>query len=378
MSFDFLSNFNKLLEECPDNTGKVPSSNKSADLDSVIGSIAYAHLNNQLANFDRTCLPIIQIPRSDIRIRPECVYVFEDCGFSVDTLIFIDDITPHIDKLFANYDIQLVLVDHNELIGVWKNFSQNVEVILDHHEDKGLHMNARLRCVENVGSATSLVVLNFKDRWERESDDAKLAKFFLAPILADTIFLDVSKGRTTNKDQMAADFLLNFLELSENVNVFIKNYYDKIRKARFDIFDLSNFDLLRKDYKERNIEKYRVGISSIGWNVDAWIKREGLEVLIRGLKEYCQTRELDLLIVMLSFDHGGFRREMIICSVNGPFCRKEVLEEFKAKMMGLERHPVMDNDIDEMDVGFYVQKNPNLSRKQVYPIVENSFLGRRQ
>ncbi|CAG8448835.1 17263_t:CDS:2 [Acaulospora morrowiae] len=402
MLFDFLSDFNKLLVD--NSTEKKNLSfvlgNESADLDSIIGSIAYAYLSNHLTNSNQLCLPIIQVSRSDLRIRPECVYVFQDCGFSTDDLIFIDDVTPHIENLFSNYDIQLVLVDHNELIGVWKKFPQNVNVILDHHEEKGLYMSARLRCIESVGSATSLVVLNFREIWERglesvdpdteNRDDLKppkmfiwhknLAKFLLAPILVDTVLLDVSKGKTTDKDQMAADFLLNFFQVSENVDIFIKTYYDKIQLARFNIIHLSNFDLLRKDYKERDIEKYRVGISSIAWNLDAWIERESLGKLTSGLKDYCQMRKLDLLIVMLAFDHKGvkgFRREMIIYSVNGPFCREEVLEEFKVRMMGLVEHEIAGDNIGEIEVKLYDQKNIGLSRKQVYPIVENLFSDRR-
>ncbi|GES96997.1 DHH family phosphoesterase [Rhizophagus clarus] len=291
--------------------------NESADLDSIISSIAYAYLSQQLissdelkssaTSFSSIYLPIIQIPKSDFSLRPECSYVFSESKFSesdISQLLFLDDILPHLDKLSSNYDVNLILVDHNKLISPWsEKFNDKIDTILDHHQDEGLYLNIKSRQIESVGSATSLVVLHFKDDWVKKTfqDDSKLSKLLLAPILIDTVLLDVSKGRTSNKDKEAVQFLLDILNIPKSdQEFFTSNYYKAIQSAKLNISHLSNIDLLRKDYKEWNLNNFKIGISSIPWFIDGWIQREdkNIDKLIDSFKYFKNERKLDIFIII--------------------------------------------------------------------------------
>ncbi len=349
-------------------------------MDSIIASTAYAYLSQQLIQLivsneltstsissASLCFPIIQIQRSDLSLRPECIYVFNECDFSeLDTsqLLFLDDVLPYLDRLSSNYDINLILVDHNKLISPWnEKFNDKIDTILDHHQDEGLYLNIKNRQIEPVGSATSLVVLHFKDVWEKKisrdeenSWHTKLAKLLLAPILVDTILLDVSKGRTTNKDQEATQFLLDVLKIPKS--------------NQFDVSHLSNLDLLRKDYKEWTLNNYRVGISSVTWSLEGWIYREGNDVnkLVDSFKSFTNKKKLDMFIVMMAYNHKdkGFQRGFVLLSNNDRFLQDKFIQQLEIK---LSLNP--SSFITNMDyIRFYHQENIALSRKQIYPLVK--------
>ncbi|CAB4494319.1 DHH phosphoesterase [Rhizophagus irregularis] len=355
--------------------------NESADLDSIISSIAYACLSQQLISPDELnslstssfpiYFPIIQIPKSDFSLRPECSYVFSECEFTesdISQLLFLDDILPHLDKLSSNYDVNLILVDHNKLISPWsEKFNDKIDTILDHHQDERLYLNIKCRQIEFVGSATSLVVLHFKDVWKKKisRDDFRLAKLLLAPILVDTILLDVSKERTSNKDKEAVQFLLDILNIPKSdQDFYTSNYFNAIQSAKFNISHLSNIDLLRKDYKEWNLNNFNIGISSVNWSLEGWIQREddNIDKLIDSFKYFKDEKKLDIFIIMLAYNHKnkGFQREFGFLSNKNKFIYEEFLQQLEVK---LSLKPLFSN----MDyIRFYHQESINYSRKQIY------------
>jgi exopolyphosphatase len=320
--------------------------------------------------------PIIQIPKSDFSLRPECSYVFSECEFSesdISQLLFLDDVLPHLDKLSSNYDVNLILVDHNKLISPWNGkFNNKIDSILDHHQDEGLYLNIKNRQIELVGSATSLIVLHFKDIWKKKisQGDSKLAKLLLAPILVDTILLDVSKERTTNKDKEAVQFLLGILNIPKsNQEFFTSNYFNAIQSAKFNISHLSNIDLLRKDYKEWNLKNFNIGISSVTWSLESWIQREdgNINKLIDSFKYFKNEKKLDIFIIMLAYNHKGFQREFVFLSNKSKFIYGEFLQKLEIE---LSLKPLFSN----MDhIRFYHQESVHYSRKQVYPLINDLF-----
>ncbi|CAG8504165.1 4644_t:CDS:2 [Scutellospora calospora] len=345
--------------------------NESADLDSIVSSTSYAYLNAKFCPLDTVYLPIIQIPRSDFSLRPECDYVFKKCEISTSSLIFLDDISSHLSTVSTSFNLGLVLLDHNKLIGIWKQFEDKVNTILDHHQDEGLYMNIKERCIEGVGSTTSLVVLKFKEILKKKFNDNEnlikinndtrnfnkiIANFLLSPILIDTILLDSSYGRTTQKDQEATDFLLDIISPPNH-------------------------------YKEYNLElemgnetkKCVMGISSVVWTLKDWVLREGgIENFMESVKKFTLEKNLDLEIIMLAFDYKGdvgFKREIVVYSKKGPFCQKEILEKFE-EIIGLKEIKNFENgkgNGEEKDVviKFYEQKNIAMSRKKVYPVIKD-------
>lgn len=350
-------------------------------MDSIISSIAYACLSQQLIAPDELnsssissfpiYYPIIQIPKSDFSLRPECSYVFSECEFTesdISQLLFLDDVLPHLGKLSFNYDVNLILVDHNKLISPWsEKFNDKIDTILDHHQDEGLYLNIKYRQIEFVGSATSLVVLHFKDVWKKKisRDDSRLAKLLLAPILVDTILLDVSKERTSNKDKEAVQFLLDILNIPKpDKNFYTSNYFNAIQSAKFNISHLSNIDLLRKDYKEWNLNNFNIGISSVNWSLEDWIQREddNIDKLIDSFKYFKDEKKLDIFIIMLAYNHKnkGFQREFVFLSNKNKFIYEEFLQQLEVKLLLKPLFSNMDH------IQFYHQESVNYSRKQIY------------
>jgi len=275
------------------------------------------------------------------------------------------------EKLSSNYDINLILVDHNKLISPWnEKFNDKIDKIFDHHQDEGLYLNIKSRQIESVGSATSLIVLHFKDVWKKKisQGDSKLAKLLLAPILVDTILLDVSKERTTNKDQEAVQFLLDILNIPKSdQEFFTSNYFNAIQSAKSNISHLSNIDLLRKDYKGENLNNFNIGISSVTWFLKDWIQREddNVDKLIDLFKDFKDEKKLDIFIVMLAYNHKdkGFQREFVFLSNNNKFTHDKFIQQLEIK---LTLKPLSSN---ADHIRFYHQESV-LSRKQVYPLIK--------
>ncbi|CAG8465409.1 2335_t:CDS:2 [Ambispora gerdemannii] len=379
---DFLTLLEKVTENSSSNPGfktkiSIVIGNESA------ASIAYAFLSQQY-NPEKAFLsqqynpekgiflPVLQIPKDELTLRPECEYVFRRHEMDSDRFIYKEDLEVVLEGLMKNNELHIVLVDHNKLVPPWDKFANCVDAILDHHEDEGLYLTASPRWIEPVGSACSLVVLSFPEVWAADQLNGhgrKLANLLLAPILIDTVCLDVSKGRTTEKDQKAANFLLNTLQISDH-NAFIAEYYNEIQKARRNISHLSTHDLLRKDYKEWVIGDVRIGISSVSLSVQAWLKRDQISTSINELASYASERKLDLLIVMTTHTHPqhGFQRDLVVY----PFADLLKSQEFISKMeksdLGLETLII---DPENEDCRFYRQKNISWSRKQVYPFFRN-------
>ena len=131
--------------------------NEAADLDSMASAIGYGYLRH-LQVEQKTILPIMPIPRSDFKLRTEAVYVFEQAEIDLDNVTFVDDV--NLDPLMDN-SAGLALVDHNKLAPDFEKYSNNVVGIVDHHKDELLFTNASPRIIKTVGSAASLVVMEF-------------------------------------------------------------------------------------------------------------------------------------------------------------------------------------------------------------------------
>ncbi|ORY50897.1 DHH phosphoesterase [Rhizoclosmatium globosum] len=230
----------------------------------------------------------------------------------------------------------LILTDHNDpaasLLAVLPD--PHIVGIMDHHADSGKHTNCEMfRVIEPVGSATSLVALEFKDY----PFDLPLAKLLLAPILLDTVNLDPAMNRVTEKDVEAANLLLRIIR-AEDPAFDSKALFDLLQSAKFDVSSLTCAQFLRKDYKQTKCKKWELGISSVGIAFSDLIAREGgdLQNVVQSLREYTKEKKIDILMVMTAFENDkGFNRELIVFSRN-----QFVLELFEL----LEGHSDMKLD----------------------------------
>ncbi|KAI0244586.1 Exopolyphosphatase [Massospora cicadina] len=264
--------------------------NEAADLDSIISSLSYALLSTHFNEGGMALtLPLINLPREEIDLRPEVLHVMERNGVPVELLLFIDD--PPVLKWEAlatndkRWRTNFILMDHNKLHPRFRHWQGQVTAIFDHHEDERAHLDANPRVIRPVGSNTSLVV----EWWGRQSpiphDElfASLAPLMLAPILIDTVNLRGEYGRVTPTDIASASTLCALVEPS-NFNGCTA-YFDEIDAAKTRVRHLTPAQLLRRDYKVWTTPLTRLAAGPFP-TPNLW------------MKTYAAQHRLDLLVVM--------------------------------------------------------------------------------
>lgn len=323
------------------------------DLDSIISSLLFAYLS-QLEDNSKLYIPLIKVPQADLELRPELKYVLTKVGLDYKKLVTIDqlDLPP----------TDIVLVDHNNLTSPFDSeaWSQHVVGVLDHHVDEKLYLDAPIRTVDMVGSCVTLVLQHFnineKSTWLTET----ISTLALAPLLVDTVNLKWELGRTTEADVQVFGYLRNQVGLDST------EYFKEIEKVKSQVDTMSNYDILRRDYKEFKVNGYTIGTSAVTWYFDAWIKREeGAEAISAAALDYAKERHLDLEVIFTAFDHdkeggGDYRRELAIFVVNN-----DILQ-VRQQLEGDDHLNLSPTQFDN----FFKQGNIKMSRKQVWPLIK--------
>eukprot|EP00854_Cymbomonas_tetramitiformis_P025669 gene25669-31390_t len=174
----------------------------------------------------------INIPRQDLSLRPDAVWILQQVGVDLQSLVFLDDLD--LAALLASGRLHsLVLVDHNRLAArqadlepaVVSSLEQVVDPsplwtvsllslggglaepqeldggmalqveILDHHMDEGMYGNSK-RTITTVGSCTSLVAKAWHSRPEALPlllSSSGLRRLMRGVILLDTCNFDPSQ-----------------------------------------------------------------------------------------------------------------------------------------------------------------------------------------
>ena len=270
-------------------------------------------------------IPLLNIPRADIRLRPEFKPVLARAGIEPGELLTVEDISVVNSHASAvrneegggrdveggvreeksekndkdkgeGKGIDVVLVDGNVARGPLQELrlQKRVVGVVDHHELEG---DVRQRAdrmepwlVERVGSCTSLVVELWRQRVSRDGEgldtvdtkgseggenrvqkqwDAELAAVAIASILVDTRCLSNEGGKTTEDDRRAVEFLEQKIRDGYDAaggdtsgKYDRKKYFEEISAAKQDVESLQVEEILRKDYKQW-AEKRLLGISSV-------------------------------------------------------------------------------------------------------------------
>ncbi|KAI5799254.1 hypothetical protein DFH27DRAFT_514838 [Peziza echinospora] len=397
----------------------IVTGNESVDLDSFASSILFAYLSPPHQNL----LPILPIPRADLNLRPEFLYVLKELSIPSSSLIFLDDIpanvlhprpsppaTPHTQKN------NVVLVDHNVLQAhIFHPSHTVVKGIIDHHTDEGHSLDAVPRIIDKAGSCSALVTEYFQGKWPAEDSDEHeidgenedspppppittttttssesesatpqyhhpstpssqlLAKLALAPLLIDTSNL---RQRVTPHDTSA----LSFLESKLPPTWSSAHYFKSLNTAKSSLDGLSLRDILRKDYKEwrtTSPQQLLIGISSSVKPLEYILSRaDGGDAghLLGTLRAWAQERSLDVVAVMTAFvdpEDKKFKRQLLVWVVNETEKARGYLERFEAWAGGegeLGLVEVTDGGLgQERRRKVWIQGNVDRSRKEVAP-----------
>ncbi|CAO3638949.1 unnamed protein product [Cunninghamella blakesleeana] len=346
------------------------------NLNSIISSLIYAYISQQQTT-DKLFIPFIKVPLCDLHLRPEVKYVFEQAGIETNDLVCLNKASMMTDwKNKADDKLDIILVDHNQLTPPTSELKHhNVIGIIDHHVDEKQYLNVPLRWIEMVGSCTSQVILLLKDELKQLSiDDQKaIAKLALAPILVDTIGLKWEFGKTTQKDIDAFEIVSTILYGTKEISQQAIDYYDSIESIKTKVDHLCTRDLLRKDYKQWTVNGYRIGTSSMSWYLKAWLERDGCEEIVKDTMSFIEERQLDMNIVLTSYDHskegGKYERELALFVKNDDLLdiKKDLENDHHIGLRPLQQANYNNNN---HLIGFYHQENIKLSRKQIWPIIQ--------
>jgi len=212
-----------------------------------------------------------------------------------------------------------------------------------------------------VGSCCTLVFENC----ERTSFlNKQIVELLLGTILLDTINLDFSKGRGTEKDLNIVNRIRSEFGFSVEES---NDIFENVQRAKYDISSLSTKDLLRKDYKEFNSPQGVYGMSTVLLSTKELTARSDF---LNNVEHYYHDRNLILLVVMIAYNVGeNFHRELIVYTPNSILFNS--INAFLKEDRELELEDFVGLQIFNPEhFKFFIQKNSKASRKVVQPLIE--------
>lgn len=386
--------------------------NESADLDSLTSSLLYAYIKSIAPprnNFSPIYVPLLNIPASGLRLRPEFSAVCAHANIAIDRLITLDDL-PSQSRLLKS--VRWILVDHNKLQGdLGDQYASGVLGVIDHHEEENAvpqNTGSEPRVIEKCGSCTSLVVRECKSAWDSISSsslstgaahgqgevavddsavtqvwDAQVAKMALASILVDTANL-TAPGKVEHVDRDSVDYLEAKIQLSpKDAQSWNRDrYYKDIDEAKRDISSLSLTEVLIKDYKGWTESGTKLGISSVVKPLEFLVQKAGEEnksSFEDQLQHFMDERDLSMFAIMTTStsSEGEFQRELLLqarssSSSSAIKFAEQGASDFQLEILNIKGVSIQDKPGQHWKK-VWLQKDVSKSRKQVAPLLRKAM-----
>lgn len=396
--------------------------NESADLDSFTSSILYAYIRSLApprSAFTPLYIPLLNIPASDIDLRPEFSALCHHANISTSHLITLDNLPPlsRIQEELKPEHTRWILVDHNDFQGILgRIYAHRVLGVIDHHSEESKippNTDPEPRIIEKCGSCTSLVTQTLRSSWDARissslssgaghaqgnslSDDgmvvqtwnAQVAKFALGSILVDTSNM-TAQVKVEQADRDAAEYLETKIKISPgNASWNRKSFYKEINTARKDIGHLSFNDILRKDYKQWTDNNQTLGISSVVKPLQFLIEKlivksspkDNEDNFVTAIGDFMAERNLTIFAIMTHSKSasGELRRELLLQATSpGHSTASKILEKATPTLQledltfpSLFPNPgAMQPSSEGPRRKIWLQKDTSKSRKQVAPLL---------
>lgn len=344
------------------------------DLDSLCSSIFYAYLRSHCPPY-HLHVPIANLPRSDLGLRPEVTTVLRKVGLGPADLPTLSELPD-----LSLGDYSWVLVDHNAPTGPIRSSTGPLVACIDHHQDEGVvPADASPRLIEPCGSCMSLIVDQTKSAWlglaseQPSPEDEKLAKLGLAAILIDTINL-TAQDKVKKLDTLAVNLLKSHIC---DPNFSRHQFWNSISIVKEDISNLSFRDILRKDYKQWNDFGLSLGVSCVVQGFSYLLDRAGGPAPFLGhLRSWALERDLDIAAVMTtSHPDGHFQRQLLVWGLSEQGCHAASRFSHHARdQLGLKTWE--SGLLDETEPGMrfaWRQMELAASRKQIAPLLREAM-----
>ena len=344
----------------------ITAGNQACDLDSIASALVHAHYI-ATTQVGVASIPLLQCPRKDLSLRTDAAWLLETLGIDPSQLVWAEDLT--LERLSSVEQLSVTLVDHSYPTGVLGGFRSAVMEVIDHHrKEEGEEEVGGGQCerrVEYVGSCSTLVAEKLLDDTSYVLEGVA-ATLLLAAILIDTLNLDESEGRVTEKDRAIAQKLIPLTTVPRD------ELYQQLFKARFDISSLTTPQLLRKDFKLTSAGSYTLGFSSLTTLLSDFLSSQ--QHLTHDLNQFCEAQKIHLLLLLgIDVSKEGRRRRQIalyqpqseLASSLSPDFVDSVASVLEAEAT-LQCERVTDVAFDG---ALLEQHNTIMSRKHIMPVV---------
>lgn len=225
--------------------------NMAADMDSIASALALA------SGLGNGHIPLINIPREELFLRKDILYLLKLLHIDLNALYFREDIPSLLGPATG-----VILVDHNVLSPDQQQLVPFVRRIIDHHKDEKFdYPKLESKVIAKTGSNATLILEAIQQKLTPE-----LALLLLAPLLLDTSnFQDTRK--ITAKDRKALQTLL-----SKAGALVPGDFYETLLEYKLSADPARPDLLLKKDCKLYREGSLTYGISSlpksIVWTLD--------------------------------------------------------------------------------------------------------------
>lgn len=365
--------------------------NDAGDADSIISAISLAFIEGKT--------PIVSISRdSFVDERPDVAMLIELAGISnaFDKLLFIDDLKMMLDSSSDGNARRLTLVDHNTINSSIRKFRRMIEVveIVDHHVDENLYTDTcsakrrniafhdGIALVASTATLVTELLLN-----QTSNPPASLSTLLVGVILLDSVNLDESIGKVTQRDRDAVSHILSQTDWSSSSELlaFLKpngtidtdKLFNQLEHAKYSPEFWGTLTVERAlsyDYKAFHYGKEKFGISTILTPGNQFVEKEDF---LPKTAKYMRSKDVTFLGIMFTFydpSSGALRRQLAFCS------SRHAWRGIGSDLIGSNIYKVLDLKVvrkqwsnDEIEVHLFEQGNIAPSRKQIGPMLVNFF-----
>ncbi|KAL9184714.1 hypothetical protein ACHAXT_012684 [Thalassiosira profunda] len=387
LNFQSLDAF--LIERRANPSSHLVIGNDAGDADSIISAIALAYIESH--NGDEM-MPIVSIPKDIFeRERPEVNLLLQLAGIDdpSNKLLFLDDLKAiRANDASAGLPSRaLSLVDHNTLNESLERYHKKLLVteIVDHHEDRGQYMetcsgNRRTVAFDDgralVASTATLVAERLRTCCQEKPYSASLGMILIGTILLDSVNLDESIGKVTQRDMEAVDDLLSNTEWGA-APVDTDDLFNKLQRAKYDSHFWESLPVgraLAYDYKEfrsRGKRSSPFGVSTILMPGLDFMSKDNF---CKATATFMESHHVAFLGVMFAFydAEGAFHRQLAFVTTRRGASLDKFAEKLEYDSVDLQLEEVkLAPDFDcKRHVLLFEQKNLAPSRKQIGPLLE--------
>ena len=371
--------------------------NDAGDADSIISAITLAYIESMKRG--KSITPVVSISKDVfVHERPDIVRAFELAGIqsASEKLIFIEDF----DDIVVGNSADITLVDHNTLNSSLRHSIRKkliVMEILDHHIDEGKylktcaddHRNIAFRDGQPLVASTSTLVAEKLQLLFDSPYPPSIGILLLGVILLDSVNLDVTIGKVTDRDRVSVEDLLVNTDWSNMtvpvayrksdgvIAVDTTELFNELQLAKYNPQFWSDISVTRAlGYDVKYF--HQIGISTILMPATLFMEKSGF---VESTLAFIGTGHVSLLVIMFAFydEDDSFRRQLAFIStdqhVDVRLLVESLLSSDSYKLVDLQLSDVaIPAEFDDsFQIILFDQKNVSPSRKEIGPMLEDFF-----